>query len=61
LQVLKWIEVKKQLTWRFYLTRIMPVGLFMALTLAFGNLVYLYLTVTFISILKVCECCMNGR
>lgn len=48
----KWVEVKRQLTWRFYLTRILPVGLFMALTLHFGNVVYLYLTVSFIQMLK---------
>lgn len=52
-KVLKVVEANKQLTWSFYLTHIMPVGLFMALTLAFGNLVYLYLTVAFIQMLKV--------
>jgi len=40
-------------TFRFWVTRILPVGLFMALTLHFGNLVYLYLTVAFIQMLKV--------
>ena len=40
------------LTWDFYLRRILPVGLFMALTLLCGNLVYLYLTVSFIQMLK---------
>ena len=40
------------LTWNFYLRRILPVGLFMALTLLCGNLVYLYLTVSFIQMLK---------
>ena len=40
-------------TLRFWCTRILPVGLFMALTLHFGNLVYLYLTVAFIQMLKV--------
>lgn len=51
-RVLKWVEPKRQLTWRFWLTRILPVGLFMALTLHFGNVVYLYLTVSFIQMLK---------
>lgn len=41
------------MTWRFWLARILPVGLFMALTLHFGNIVYLYLTVSFIQMLKV--------
>lgn len=34
------------MTPRFYVAKILPVGLFMALTLHFGNLVYLYLTVS---------------
>jgi hypothetical protein len=54
-QVLKLVEVNKVLTWRFYAERILPVGLFMALTLHFGNIVYLYLTVSFIQMLKVRE------
>ena len=46
------VEVNRVLTWNFYLRRILPVGLFMALTLLCGNLVYLYLTVSFIQMLK---------
>jgi len=53
LQVLRIVEAKKTVTLRFYATKILPVGLFMALTLHFGNLVYLYLTVAFIQMLKV--------
>ena len=37
----------------FYCKNILPIGLFMALTLHFGNVVYLYLTMSFIQILKV--------
>ncbi|KAK9835408.1 hypothetical protein WJX81_007686 [Elliptochloris bilobata] len=51
-RVVKLVEVKRTLTWNFYVTRILPVGFFMALTLQFGNLVYLYLTVSFIQMLK---------
>lgn len=51
-KVFKLVDANKEFTWYFYLTRIMPVGLFMALTLAFGNLVYLHLTVAFIQMLK---------
>ena len=54
-QVLKVVEIKRKMTVRFYMLRIMPVGLFMALTLHFGNTVYLYLTVSFIQMLKVCQ------
>lgn len=38
------------MTPRFYVAKILPVGLFMALTLHFGNLVYLYLTVSALSV-----------
>jgi len=51
-QVLRVVEAKKVVTWRFYLTKIMPIGFFMAATLHFGNLVYLHLTVAFIQMLK---------
>ena len=47
------VEAKRVVTLRFWLVRILPIGLFMALTLHFGNLVYLYLTVAFIQMLKV--------
>ncbi|DBA82230.1 TPA: hypothetical protein ACH3X2_000503 [Trebouxia sp. C0005] len=50
--VLRVVEIKRKMTMRFYMLRIMPVGLFMALTLHFGNTVYLYLTVSFIQMLK---------
>jgi hypothetical protein len=45
-QVFKLVEAKRNVTLRFYVTKMLPVGLFMALTLHFGNLVYLYLTVS---------------
>lgn len=53
LQVFKMVEAKRVVTWHFYFTKLMPIGLFMAATLHFGNLVYLYLTVSFIQMLKV--------
>lgn len=53
MQVFRVVEVNRVLTWKFYLERILPVGFFMALTLLFGNIVYLYLTVSFIQMLKV--------
>ncbi|KAL4428420.1 hypothetical protein ABPG75_002509 [Micractinium tetrahymenae] len=51
-RVLRVVDAKRSVTPRFYATKILPVGLFMALTLHFGNLVYLYLTVAFIQMLK---------
>lgn len=51
-RVVKLVEAKKVVTWHFYFTKLMPIGLFMAATLHFGNLVYLHLTVAFIQILK---------
>ena len=55
-QVFKVVDAKRTVTWHFYATKIMPIGLFMAATLHFGNLVYLYLTVSFIQMLKVVPC-----
>ena len=52
MQVLRLVQIKTGMTMRFYMLRIMPVGLFMALTLHFGNTVYLFLTVSFIQMLK---------
>jgi hypothetical protein len=51
--VIRVVRVERVLTWRFWAVRILPVGFFMALTLLFGNIVYLYLTVAFIQMLKV--------
>lgn len=51
-RVFKVVEANKSMTLKFYVTHVMPVGLFGALTLAFGNLVYLYLTMAFIQMLK---------
>ncbi|KAK9787492.1 hypothetical protein WJX73_004769 [Symbiochloris irregularis] len=51
-KVFRVVEVKQALTWHYYCTRIVPVGLFMALTLYCGNVVYLYLSVAFIQMLK---------
>jgi hypothetical protein len=51
-RVFRLVEARRAVTPRFFAVRIMPVGLFMALTLHFGNLVYLHLTVSFIQMLK---------
>jgi drug/metabolite transporter (DMT)-like permease len=49
---MKWVEAKQTVTTRFYLTRISPIVLLMAITLFTGNQVYLYLSVSFIQMLK---------
>lgn len=41
-----------RVTWSFWLKRIVPVGACTASTLAFGNAVYLHLSVAFIQMLK---------
>lgn len=51
-RVLKLAESEVQISTRFYLTNVLPVGFFMALTLWSGNTVYLYLTVSFVQMLK---------
>ncbi|EFJ40448.1 hypothetical protein VOLCADRAFT_99715 [Volvox carteri f. nagariensis] len=40
------------MTSRYYLTRVLPTGFFMALTFQTGNMGYLYLTVAFVQMLK---------
>jgi hypothetical protein len=39
---------------RIYLRAIVPIGLFFSLSLICGNVTYLYLSVAFIQMLKVC-------
>lgn len=51
-RVLRLVETKTVITTEFWLTKILPVGFFMAVTLWTGNEVYLYLTVAFIQMLK---------
>lgn len=46
------VTPKHMVTKKFFFTKLFPIGLCMALTLNFGNLVYLHLTVSFIQILK---------
>ena len=46
------LEPRDDVTPRFLLRRILPVGFFTAATLYLGNLAYLYLTVAFIQMLK---------
>lgn len=46
------VEAKQTMTLEMYATKIMPIGLLMALTLGLGNLVYLYLSVSLIQMLK---------
>lgn len=43
-----------KMTGRVYLRAIVPIGVFFSLSLICGNLTYLYLSVSFIQMLKVC-------
>lgn len=45
---------KVPMTGRIYLRAIVPIGLMFSLSLICGNLTYLYLSVSFIQMLKVC-------
>jgi hypothetical protein len=51
-RVTKTVEAKAVVTMSYWIRGILPVGFFMAGTLRFGNLVYLYLSVSFIQMLK---------
>jgi len=46
------LVLERTVTRKLYMMRIFPIGLFMALTLNFGNRVYLYLSVSLIQMLK---------
>jgi hypothetical protein len=50
--ILKIVPAEKLVDLRFFCMRILPVGLCMAVTLMCGNTVYMYLTVSFIQMLK---------
>jgi hypothetical protein len=43
-----------KMTGRVYLRAIVPIGLMFSLSLICGNMTYLYLSVAFIQMLKVC-------
>ncbi|KAG2438216.1 hypothetical protein HYH02_010918 [Chlamydomonas schloesseri] len=46
------LGVGRGVSWRYYATRVLPTGFFMALTFTTGNMGYLYLTVAFVQMLK---------
>ena len=46
---------KVPMTGRVYLRAIVPIGIFFSLSLICGNKAYLYLSVAFIQMLKVCQ------
>jgi len=46
---------KVKMTGRIYLRAIVPIGFFFSLSLIAGNVSYLYLSVAFIQMLKVCS------
>jgi len=48
----KFVKLTKEVSWRDYIFKIAPIGLFMALTLYLGNRSYLYLSVSLIQLLK---------
>jgi hypothetical protein len=52
---LLWLKVvelqhESKIDWDFYMRNVMPVGASQAATLALGNAVYMYLTVSFIQV-----------
>jgi hypothetical protein len=46
---------KVPMTGRVYLRAIVPIGVFFSLSLMFSNMTYIYLSVAFIQMLKVCS------
>jgi hypothetical protein len=52
---------KVPMTGRVYLRAIVPIGIFFSMSLICGNQAYLYLSVAFIQMLKVCKVYMATR
>jgi hypothetical protein len=52
-RVLRIAEANASVSLSFWVTRMLPIGFLMAASLWLGNLVYLYLSVSFIQMLKV--------
>lgn len=52
---------KVKMTGRVYLRAIVPIGVFFSMSLICGNLTYLYLSVSFIQMLKVITECDMGE
>ena len=50
-----------KMTGRVYLRAIVPIGAFFSLSLICGNLTYLYLSVAFIQMLKVCQYLVQAK
>lgn len=52
----KFLDGRKtvKMTGKVYLRAIVPIGVFFSMSLICGNLTYLYLSVSFIQMLKVC-------
>lgn len=50
-----------KMTGRVYLRAIVPIGAFFSLSLICGNLTYLYLSVAFIQMLKVCQWSLHAE
>eukprot|EP01026_Neomeris_dumetosa_P022778 TRINITY_DN1962_c0_g1_i6.p1 TRINITY_DN1962_c0_g1~~TRINITY_DN1962_c0_g1_i6.p1 ORF type:complete len:388 (-),score=39.75 TRINITY_DN1962_c0_g1_i6:574-1653(-) len=51
-KVFKLVEAKQQVSWSLFVFNLVPVGFFSSSTLFFGNWVYLFLSVSFIQMLK---------
>jgi hypothetical protein len=51
---------KVPMTGRVYLRAIVPIGVFFSLSLMFSNMTYIYLSVAFIQMLKVCVAACYG-
>jgi hypothetical protein len=48
--LLHFVPTKTVITWRTFLTKMVPVGFFMALTMHTGNVAYMHLTLSFIQV-----------
>ena len=53
------LDKSKDITLRWYVKHVLPIGAFAAISLALGNYTYLYLSVSFIQMLKAAVPCVT--
>jgi hypothetical protein len=54
------IDRSTRMNARLYVKAIIPIGLLFSLSLILSNVVYLYLSMAFVQMLKVCLCLMRN-
>ena len=51
-KICKWIIIPPNIDWNFIINRLLPIGFFFAMTISSSNAAYMYISVSFIQMLK---------